>query len=266
MKKLIVIAIVGMMVMGMGIAAHADTNGQWTVFFTCGDGSTVFNGAVSGAAAAAYMGTQTGALNPPLSTDPLVNAYDSNADTKDGAAPATTSAQVILSCFDSGIGKTGKGNGYTTDMRAPGTANNAYNLKVWVDASNANATAIKLQAWNPTTAASDLAAPEHLRIVSVPAGVTFTDYSRNIDGSSAGGLLGTGYTPAVVEGYNFTFLPTANGTNTASQVKWQFNVGTLLARGQANAIQLQLVPEPGSMLAMLSGLVGLVGYGIRRRK
>jgi len=26
------------------------------------------------------------------------------------------------------------------------------------------------------------------------------------------------------------------------------------------------VPEPGSMVAMLSGLVGLVGYGIRRRK
>jgi len=26
------------------------------------------------------------------------------------------------------------------------------------------------------------------------------------------------------------------------------------------------VPEPGSMLAMLSGLVGLVGFGIRRRK
>ncbi|MCE5313554.1 MAG: PEP-CTERM sorting domain-containing protein [Armatimonadota bacterium] len=28
----------------------------------------------------------------------------------------------------------------------------------------------------------------------------------------------------------------------------------------------QVVPEPGSMVAMLSGLVGLVGFGIRRRK
>ena len=37
------------------------------------------------------------------------------------------------------------------------------------------------------------------------------------------------------------------------------------------SIPLQLVasadvPEPGSMLAMFSGLVGLVGFGIRRRK
>lgn len=31
-------------------------------------------------------------------------------------------------------------------------------------------------------------------------------------------------------------------------------------------ISVQAVPEPGSMLAVLSGIVGLVGFGIRRRK
>jgi hypothetical protein len=43
--------------------------------------------------------------------------------------------------------------------------------------------------------------------------------------------------------------------------------------GAANAVALTLgekqgpvVPEPGSMVAMLSGLVGFVGFGIRRRK
>jgi hypothetical protein len=39
--------------------------------------------------------------------------------------------------------------------------------------------------------------------------------------------------------------------------------------GVANAVTVTLgevVPEPGSMVAMLSGLVGLVGFGIRRRK
>ena len=38
--------------------------------------------------------------------------------------------------------------------------------------------------------------------------------------------------------------------------------------GQENALALSLgaVPEPGSMVAMLSGLVGLAGFGIRRRK
>jgi hypothetical protein len=27
-----------------------------------------------------------------------------------------------------------------------------------------------------------------------------------------------------------------------------------------------MIPEPGSMFALLSGLVGLVGFGVRRRK
>ena len=31
-------------------------------------------------------------------------------------------------------------------------------------------------------------------------------------------------------------------------------------------IDTQCVPEPGSMVVMFSGLVGLVGFGIRRRK
>jgi len=41
--------------------------------------------------------------------------------------------------------------------------------------------------------------------------------------------------------------------------------------GAANAVaftlgEAEIVPEPGSMVAMFSGLVGLVGFGIRRRK
>lgn len=48
--------------------------------------------------------------------------------------------------------------------------------------------------------------------------------------------------------------------------------GTFAYGGGDDLIRLQVVasteplPEPGSMLAMFSGLVGLVGFGIRRRK
>ncbi|MHB9036461.1 MAG: PEP-CTERM sorting domain-containing protein [Armatimonadota bacterium] len=44
--------------------------------------------------------------------------------------------------------------------------------------------------------------------------------------------------------------------------------GALFTSGDTFTISKfdQVVPEPGSMVAMLSGLVGLVGFGIRRRK
>lgn len=40
----------------------------------------------------------------------------------------------------------------------------------------------------------------------------------------------------------------------------------MVGRENALALTLGQVPEPGSMVAMLSGLVGLAGFGIRRRK
>lgn len=63
----------------------------------------------------------------------------------------------------------------------------------------------------------------------------------------------------------YEFLPDVSGKQATPNF-----TGTIAYDG-TNPIALQLVaqhdvPEPGSMLAMFSGLVGLVGFGIRRRK
>lgn len=57
----------------------------------------------------------------------------------------------------------------------------------------------------------------------------------------------------------------ASGTSTSPQF-----TATSLSMGpnatRYYTVAIQMVPEPGSMVALLSGLVGFVGFGIRRRK
>jgi len=64
----------------------------------------------------------------------------------------------------------------------------------------------------------------------------------------------------------FTFAPGISGSSTAPN--WS---QTFAYRAEGYDLQLvasapQVIPEPGSVLALASGLVGLVGFGIRRRK
>jgi len=61
---------------------------------------------------------------------------------------------------------------------------------------------------------------------------------------------------------------TTGGSQAAPKVKFNLPVAKTadpLSAGSTYILELS-VPEPGSMIAMLSGLVGLVGFGIRRRK
>ncbi len=61
--------------------------------------------------------------------------------------------------------------------------------------------------------------------------------------------------------------PPTNGGTTASF--YTFATGLTMNPGESAwtlTMEESVVPEPGSMLAMLSGLVGLAGFGIRRRK
>lgn len=64
-------------------------------------------------------------------------------------------------------------------------------------------------------------------------------------------------------------VSTALGSQDAPKGKTSlatYRTSTPFAAGNGYILEVSTVPEPGSMIAMLSGLVGLVGFGIRRRK
>jgi len=249
MKKILVIAIATMMVMGLAVIANADTAGQWYVQLK----ATNQDGA-NGSTTTFTYGCKTGALD----------GYDSVNDTNNGTGASATTT-VYLGCFDNGNGSAQ--TGYSADKRSVGTTANKWNLKVWMG-SQAIATGIKITGWNPsgTYSMNGVGMQMHLRISSIPTALQgVLMLSQN----------GAAAAPAKV-GDEYLFANGVNGTSTLPQMTWLFTAGgttdgfASIKGGNPPAegayIGLELVPEPGSMLAMLSGLVGLVGYGIRRRK
>jgi hypothetical protein len=231
MKKLIVLAVV-VMAFSMVSAAYAQAP-QWLVSFKATD-------AVNGNAAAT---TTFGTKN--LAKD----ATEVTADSNDTNMVAGVSTSVYFASFDNAIDPDGSaGNGWSTDRRAPYDGYKwtwkTWNAKLWMNSAASHAT-IKLTGWNATGTTSDLPAnwTAKVTVVNDPQGL---------------------YT-----GQTFTFNTAANGTSSTPQLNWSFSTGGgEFYKGLNNAMTLKFeaVPEPGSMVAMLSGLVGLGGYVIRRKK
>lgn len=158
-----------------------------------------------------------------------LDGVESN-DAQNGAGVGGT--QVALGCFDLGAGSSF--NGYYKDLRAPGTALTTWNLKLF-GLANCAATSFKVTAWNPIS------------------------YDIPVDPSKKWVLT--------LGGQTWEFDQNANGTSSAPLFTWTFDaVGIKAENAITGTLKVVPVPEPGSILALASGLVGLVGFGIRRRK
>jgi hypothetical protein len=220
--------IVLVMVMGLAAVANAGLNDNWAVYMKASDiHGTNF------ATMTNIYGTKTGSVD--------------GLDGSDTAFSAPVSTSAILTSFDIGAGNASAG--YLKDLRAPLTSaldQKIWNLRLYVN-SSWTAGNVQLTGWNPSGTYALLGTvPSRvvLRIVNDPtgtyaAGSTIMSFDNTTHGTSAN--------------------PTWTVTFTNSDA---IKVGA-----GGGYVNMQLItPEPGSMVAMLSGLVGLIGFGIRRRK
>ena len=133
---------------------------------------------------------------------------------------------------------------YFRDIKtaAPATETLVWNLTVEARGTYPS-TSFKLRAWNESTAANDLddnwaTDPVNAFKVNLYQGNT---------------LL-------------YTFDPTKNGTSTSPMFTATFSIAGGQVLENFFTLKREPIPEPGSMLALASGLVGLAGFAVRRRR
>jgi hypothetical protein len=226
MKKLIVIGIVVAMVMGLSAVAFANAD-NWIVDIHVGKDA-------SGADGTSYskFGIKTSGASQFSSYGPVYDPsspeieYYDSAHAWAGKGVDPRYYQVVAL----------KGAGWD-----PSVAEVDYNFYV---AGAANQ-AVTLYAWNPTGASSDWDATK------------FTSLTLwTVDGNG-------------VKSDPYAFDYTANGGNNGTAMTGTFasRIFNIDPAGDPQRfVLIATTPEPGSMAALFTGLVGLVGFGIRRRR
>lgn len=142
------------------------------------------------------------------------------------AAPAPTTAGIFSINPDAA-------KMASKDYRVDGQAEYVWNLKLQTGASwNANNT-ITIGAWVPVAAEATPAAP---------------------------------WTVKLYRGNEFVAQYLDDGQYGTSKIKTLASLKLDAGVSEDWQVVATAVPEPGSIVAMLSGLVGLAGFGIRRRK
>jgi hypothetical protein len=226
MKKLLVIGMVMVMVVAMSVAASAAVDNTIKMGITFANG-TISQGTLT-------LGTDAG------KSDGYVVGEDL------GFSGAVSTAGEII-CTDLGPQGAITDGRWKTDLRAPVTGGcTAFSLKAYFN--NGNAGTATLKAWMMTGAGTP-SVDDPAYKVRIYEG-TWTAASI-LAGDAAGSLL-------------WTAPMTLTGTSTTPQYTLS-NIGMTAGQNRFYTMSIA-VPEPGSMVALFSGLIGLVGFGIRRRK
>jgi hypothetical protein len=218
MKKLIVIGIVAVMVVGFAMAASAAIEQTWYISMKAVNSVATGNGTLT-------CGTKAGASD----SYTTVGSEDSAQPGGNGARGEITDEIQPLTTL------------VAKDVRAPlgAEATKTWNIHAWLvgaDGATKTAGVVTITAW---LAGADL------------------------DGTVAVSVQGLGADWAAP----LNTTTATRGTVSAPLMTWTANYdGINDVQFQVNASTVTTIPEPGSILALASGLVGLIGFGIRRRK
>jgi len=240
MKKIIVMGLVAILALGFAAVANAayTADTDWLVYLKASD-------TVNANATSFNAGSQTG-------------AFDGTGDGKDAAAAPAASGAAIIAGWDLGAGANNAG--YSADRRLALTEGGT---KTWGDirlsvGSTYAGAAVKLIGWN-ATGSYDLA-----NYLGADAG------KGRVQLIVVNDITGTFAANEVL----YTWDGLTNGASATPMFTKTFNNAQLLKSGyttlklvaSVDSSVPPVVPEPGSFVALGSGLVSLVGFSIRRRK